>query len=137
MKYTPAAVLALLGAVIATIGGALQAASGAGSQPGITFTHAGGVGAACALIAVILAALTGSHPEPDAKSVYVTATDGHAVIPVIGPYETERDAYADLPHIRAQFDPEGRYAWTVQIAPDETTVAGVANEFFNLTRHRS
>lgn len=132
MKYAPAAALALLAAVIAVIGGVLQNASGAGSQPGITFTHIGGAGAVCALIAAILAALNGNDAERDPKSVYVTATDGHAVIPVIGPYATERAAYDDLGNIRAQFDPEGRYAWTVQPASHETTVAGVANEFFKL-----
>lgn len=133
MKYAPAAALALLAAVIAVIGGALQNASGAGSQPGITLTHIGGAGAICALIAAIIAALTGNHAEPAPKSVYVTATDGHAVIPVIGPYATERAAYDDLGDIRAQFDPEGRYAWTVETAAHETTVAGAANEFFKVT----
>lgn len=133
MKYAPAAALALLAAVIAVIGGVLQNASGAGSQPGITLTHIGGAAAICALIAAIIAAFAGSHAEPDPKSVYVTATDGHAVIPVIGPYATERAAYHDLGNIRAQFDPEGRYAWTVQTAAHETTVAGAANEFFKVT----
>ncbi|BCI84645.1 hypothetical protein MTY66_62700 (plasmid) [Mycolicibacterium sp. TY66] len=129
MKYAPAAALTLLAAVIAVIGGVLQNASGAGSQPGITLTHIGGAAAICALIA----AFAGSHAEPDPKPVYVTATDGHAVIPVIGPYTTERAAYHDLGNIRAQFDPEGRYAWTVQTAAHETTVAGAANEFFKVT----
>jgi hypothetical protein len=130
MEYAPAAALALLAAVVAAIGGALQGANGPGSQPGITLTHFAGAIVVCALIAAVIGWLARDR-EIDVPA-YVTVTDGHAVIPMIGPYETERAAYGDLPQIRAQFDPDGRYAWTVETVAADATVVGVANEYFKL-----
>jgi CDP-diglyceride synthetase len=132
MKYAPAAALALLAAVVAAIGGALQGVNGPGSQPGITLSHFAGGIVVCALIAAVIGWLARDREIDAPVPAYVTVTDGNAVIPMIGPYETERAAYGDLPQIRAQFDPDGRYAWTVEIVAADATVVGVANEYFKL-----
>jgi hypothetical protein len=129
MKYAPVAALALLAAVVAAIGSALQRANGPGSQPGITLSHVAGGIIVCALIAAVIGWLAYGREIDAPVPAYVTATDGHVVIPMIGPYDTERAAYGDLPQIRAQFDPDDRYAWTVETAAD-ATVVGVANEYF-------
>lgn len=132
MKYTPAVALALIAAVVAAIGGALQAATGPGSQPGVTLTHlAAGIGA-FALFAAVIAWLARDYGTVPAVHVYVTATDGQTVIPVVGPYASEDAAYIDLPDIRAQFDPHRRYEWTVTTAATDTAVTGVANDHFKL-----
>jgi hypothetical protein len=133
MRYIPAAALTLLAATLAALGGALQGSDGPGTRPGITLTH---VAAAVVVGAVVVALITRltRDPGPDmAEYVYVTATDGRTVIPVVGPYGDERAAYDDLAPIRERFDPEGAYAWTVQATTDaNAAVDGVANEHFNL-----
>jgi hypothetical protein len=130
MKYAPAAALALLAAIVAAIGSALQRANGPGSQPGITLSHVAGGIIVCALIAAVIGWLAHGREIDAPVPAYVTATDGNVVIPMIGPYDTERAAYGDLPQIRAQFDPDGRYVWTVETAAADATVVGVANEYF-------
>lgn len=132
MKYTPAVALTLIAALVAAIGGALQGATGPGTQPGVTLTHfAAGMGV-LALFAAVIAGLARDDETAPAAHVYVTATDGEAIIPVVGPYASEVAAYADLPDIRAQFDPHGRYEWMVQTADTDTAVTGVANDHFKL-----
>lgn len=132
MKYTPAVALALIAAMVAAIGGALQGAAGPGTQPGVTLTHlAAGVGV-FALLAAVVAWFARDDETALVAHAYVTATDGQAVIPVVGPYASEDAAYADLPDIRAQFDPHGHYEWTVQTADTDTAVTGVANDHFKL-----
>lgn len=131
MRYLPAAALTLLAAILATIGGALQGANGPGTQPGITLTHLAAAVVVAAAIAAVIGWLTREPRPADDKYAYVTATDGQTVIPVVGPYETEWAAYDELPSAKQQFDPDGRYAWTVQTTSDPSAVVeGVANTHF-------
>ncbi|MEN4397364.1 hypothetical protein [Mycolicibacterium conceptionense] len=132
MRYLPAVLLAVLAAGAGCIGGTLQTFGGPGTQPGLAITHLAAVIFVCALSAAVIGWLAGNHrdrPQPSLKA-YVTATDGRTVIPMLGPYDNETVAFDVLPHAQAQFDPEGRYEWTVRTAEADTTPAGVGNEHF-------
>ena len=138
MRYIPAAVMTLLAAALSALGGALQGNDGPGTQPGITLTHISAAVVVGAVIVAVIAWTTRGPRQAEAKYVYVTATDGHIVIPVVGPYDTEQAAYGDLASIREQFDPEGLYAWTVQATTEaDAVVGGVANDHFQLARNDS
>ncbi|MGJ6127110.1 hypothetical protein QN239_31485 [Mycolicibacterium sp. Y3] len=133
MRYIPAAALTLLAATLAALGGALQSADGPGTLPGIALTRVAAAVVIGAVAVAVITRLTRDPGQATAKYAYVTATDGHIVIPVVGPYENEKAAYGDLASVRAQFDPEGGYAWTVQTTTDaDAVVDGVGNEHFKL-----
>ncbi|OBF76130.1 MULTISPECIES: hypothetical protein [Mycobacteriaceae] len=132
MKYLPAVMLTVFAAGAGCIGGVLQGFAGAGSQPGLVITHLAAAIFICALTAAVIGWLAGSSQDRQQPSqrAYITATDGHTVIPMLGPYENESVAFDTLPHARAQFDAEGRYEWTVQSAAVDTTLTGLGNEHF-------
>ncbi|MBU8820850.1 hypothetical protein KL864_33845 [Mycolicibacterium goodii] len=130
MKYLPAVMFSVLAALVGCIGGALQRSAGPGSQPGLVLTHIAAAIVMCAVIAAVFAWLSTDHSDTSAQKAYITASDGRTVIPMVGPYATESDAFADLPLAKAQFDAQSRFEWAVQIVAEETTLVGVGNDHF-------
>lgn len=112
----------LLAAAPGIAGGSLQRSHGAGSEPGLTLTH---VSAALLVFAVAASAAWLIARRTGCRAL-ITATDGLTTFPIAGPYATAREARIDLPRVREQFDPAGRYRWDVATTSDETVV-GVAN----------
>ena len=129
--------IAGLALLLVFLGGACQRADGPGSQPGLALVHIGSLAGAATIVAAFIAWLATERPAPAdptppphdqlSPKVFIVANDGHITIPVVGPYDTEPQAQADLNSVREQFDPHQRYAWAVATTYDDHCWTGCAS----------
>ncbi|WP_195165941.1 hypothetical protein [Mycobacteroides abscessus] len=144
------AVLFSAAVLLGAAGGAMQRGGGPGSEPGLTIAHTAAglfvLGLAATVLWLISRGSKTTRPasevfddmeavpgDENAEAVgegraFITASDGHQILPMVGPYDSDAAAFDELPAVRELLDHDGNYQWAVQFVTDEHVV-GLANDY--------